>query len=151
MFGAEKHMCQHCGERLKTEIIANKSVEIRVDMGVRTAIRIKANQSDIMIHDKKRREVILIEVCITGQDRLNAVEIEKKGKYDLLGNKLGPRRGIHPVDSSQEEARKHLLRQSIWIPRGRSENDEYNKSERETSTVRVLECDIVPKPMKIEN
>ena len=41
------------------------------------------------MHDKKRREIKLIEVGITGQDRLQTVETEKKRKYDVLANKLG--------------------------------------------------------------
>ncbi|VDN06623.1 unnamed protein product, partial [Thelazia callipaeda] len=48
---------------------------------------------------------------------------------------------MHSIDSSQVDARKHLLRQTIWIPRGRGENDEHNKSERRTNTARVPECD----------
>ena len=71
------------------EIVANENVEIRVDTRVRTAIKIDANRPDIFVHDKKRHEVILIEVGITSQDRLMTVETEKKRKYDLLANKLG--------------------------------------------------------------
>ena len=40
-----------------------------------------------MIHDKKRKEIILIEVGITSQDRLQIVETEKR-KYDVLANEL---------------------------------------------------------------
>lgn len=42
-----------------------------------------------MILDKKRKEIILIEVGITSQDRLQIVETEKKRKYDVLANELG--------------------------------------------------------------
>ena len=71
------------------EIVANENVEIRVDTRVRTGIKIDANRPDILIHDKKRREIILIEIGITSQDRLLTVETEKKRKYDVLANKLG--------------------------------------------------------------
>ena len=39
--------------------------------------------------DKKRREITLIEVGITGQDLLKTVETEKAHKYDLLAGELG--------------------------------------------------------------
>jgi hypothetical protein len=71
------------------EIVANENVEIRIDTRVRTGIKIEANRPDIFILDKKRREIILIEVGITSQDRLHTVETEKKRKYDVLANKLG--------------------------------------------------------------
>ena len=71
------------------EILANENAEIRVDTRVNTGIKIDANRPDIFIHDKKRKEVILIEIGITSQDRLMTVETEKKRKYDVLANKLG--------------------------------------------------------------
>ena len=71
------------------EIVANENVEIRVDTRVRTGIKIGANRPDVFVLDKKRREIILIEVGITSQDRLQTVETEKKRKYDILANKLG--------------------------------------------------------------
>ncbi|VDN02892.1 unnamed protein product [Thelazia callipaeda] len=71
------------------EIVMNENVEIRFDRRVRTAIRIKADRPDIMIHDRKRREVILIEVGITNQEELTAVETGKKRKYDVLASKVG--------------------------------------------------------------
>ncbi|KAI4293372.1 hypothetical protein PAPHI01_2646 [Pancytospora philotis] len=71
------------------EIVSNENVEIRVDTRVRTGIKIDANRSDILVHDEKRCEIILIEVGITSQDRLVTVETEKTRKYDVLANKLG--------------------------------------------------------------
>jgi hypothetical protein len=71
------------------EIVSNENVEIRVDTRVRTGIKIDANRPDILVHDKKRKEIILIEIGITSQDRLQTVETEKKRKYDVLANKLG--------------------------------------------------------------
>ena len=71
------------------EIVANENAEIRVDTRVRTAIKIDANRPDIFLYDKKRREIVLIEIGITSQDRLQTVETEKKRKYDVLANKLG--------------------------------------------------------------
>ena len=59
------------------EIISNENVEIRVDTRVRTSIKIDANRPDMLVHDKKRQEITLIEVGITSQDRLMTVETEK--------------------------------------------------------------------------
>ncbi|VDM97117.1 unnamed protein product [Thelazia callipaeda] len=61
-------------------IVANENVKAKADTRVRTVIKINADRSDIMSHDKKRHEIILIEVGDTGQDRLTAVEIEKRRK-----------------------------------------------------------------------
>lgn len=46
------------------------------------------NRPDIVVHDKKRREAIIIEVGIASQDRLHTVETEERRKYDELVNKL---------------------------------------------------------------
>ncbi|KAI5177416.1 hypothetical protein PAEPH01_2470, partial [Pancytospora epiphaga] len=54
---------------------------------------IQANRPDIFVLDKKRREIILIEVGITSQERLVTVETEKIHKYDVLANKLGQKYG----------------------------------------------------------
>ncbi|KAI5173343.1 hypothetical protein PAEPH01_1904 [Pancytospora epiphaga] len=50
------------------EIVTNKNCKIRVGMQVPTGIKIQANRPDIFMLDKKRREIILIEVGITSQD-----------------------------------------------------------------------------------
>ncbi|TBT97701.1 hypothetical protein CWI37_2123p0010, partial [Hamiltosporidium tvaerminnensis] len=44
---------------------------------------------DILILDKKKNKITLIEVGITSQDSLQIVETEKLRKYDLLANELG--------------------------------------------------------------
>ena len=41
------------------------------------------------MYDKKKREIILIDVGITNQDLLQTTESEKMRKYDLLANELG--------------------------------------------------------------
>jgi len=60
-----------------------------VDTWIKTDIKIQNNKPDIFIHDKKRKEIILIEIGITNQDLLQTVENEKMRKYDLLANELG--------------------------------------------------------------
>ena len=77
------------GSHSVQEIVANENVEIRVDTRIRTSIKLAADRPDIFILDKRRREIVLIEVGITSQDRLQTVETEKTRKYDLLANKLG--------------------------------------------------------------
>ena len=71
------------------EITANADVEIRVDTTVATSTRQSANRPDIIVHDKKRRVITIIEVGITSQDQLTIVENEKKRKYDVLANEMG--------------------------------------------------------------
>jgi hypothetical protein len=53
-----------------------------------TSSKQSANRPDLVIHDKKRKEMI-IEVGITSQDRPQIVENEKRHKYDILANELG--------------------------------------------------------------
>ncbi|KAI5169408.1 hypothetical protein PAEPH01_0683 [Pancytospora epiphaga] len=64
------------------EIVTNENCEIRVDMQIPTGMQIQANYPDIFVLDKKRREIILIKVGITSQDRLVTVETEKMHKYN---------------------------------------------------------------------
>ena len=71
------------------EINANSDVEIRVDTTVVTSTKQSANRPDIVIHDKRRKEITLIEVGITSQDLLQTVENEKSRKYDLLAKEMG--------------------------------------------------------------
>ena len=85
--------CSRMRSHSVQEIVANENVEIRVDTRIRTGIKISANRPDIVVIDKKRREITLIEVGITSQERLQTVETEKKRKYDVLANKLGMEHG----------------------------------------------------------
>ena len=54
-----------------------------------TSTKQSANRPDIVIHDKKKKEIILIEVGITSQDLLQTVENEKARKYDVLAKEMG--------------------------------------------------------------
>lgn len=67
-------------------IVSNANVEIRFDTRVHTDTRIAANRPDIQVWDKKRRQILFIEVGVTNQDRLQLVETEKYRKYDVLAN-----------------------------------------------------------------
>jgi hypothetical protein len=71
------------------EVTANSEVEIRVDTTIATSTKQSANRPDIVVHDKKRKIITLIEIGITSQDQLQIVESEKRRKYDILANELG--------------------------------------------------------------
>ena len=68
--------------------VANEVVRITVDTRVATDIRVQANRPDIVVHDKKRKQITLIEIGITSQSRLQTVEVEKTHKYDLLASEM---------------------------------------------------------------
>ena len=61
-------------------------MEIGVDITVSTTTKQSTNRLDIVIHDKKRKEIIIIEV--TSQDQLEIVENEKAKKYDVLASEI---------------------------------------------------------------
>lgn len=71
------------------EIMENDRAEIRVDTRISTNIKVSHNKPDILVFDKKKKEILIVEVGITNQDRLTIVENEKLRKYDLLANELG--------------------------------------------------------------
>ncbi|WUR03840.1 reverse transcriptase [Vairimorpha necatrix] len=67
----------------------NDRAEIRVDTRISTNIKVTHNKPDILVFDKKKKEILIVEVGITNQDRLTIVENEKLRKFDLLANELG--------------------------------------------------------------
>ncbi len=71
------------------EIMENDNAEIRVDTRISTDIKVSHNKPDILVLDKKRKEILIVEIGITNQDLLTVVENEKLRKYDLLANELG--------------------------------------------------------------
>lgn len=70
-------------------VMSNDNAEIRVDTRVSTDIKVSHNKPDILVIDKNRKEILIVEVGITNQDILTIVENEKLRKYDLLANELG--------------------------------------------------------------
>ena len=71
------------------ETVSGPEATIVVDTRVKTDVKIQHNRPDIIVHDKKRKEIILVEIGITSQDRLQQVETEKQHKYDLLAKEMG--------------------------------------------------------------
>ncbi|KAK1347161.1 hypothetical protein LUQ84_003351 [Hamiltosporidium tvaerminnensis] len=66
----------------------NEYAEIKVDIRMKTDVKIRNNGLVIFILDKKKNKITLIEVGITSQDSLQIVETKKLRKYDLLANDL---------------------------------------------------------------
>ena len=56
------------------EVVANENVEIRVDTRIKTDIKIQHSRPDLFLHDKKRKEITLIEVGTTNLDLLIRVD-----------------------------------------------------------------------------
>lgn len=52
-----------------------------------TKLKISPNRPDLFVY-KKKREIILIEIRITCQDKLQTLETEKMMKYDISTNKI---------------------------------------------------------------
>ena len=69
-------------------VISNERVKIKSDVPILTELRIDNNKPDLMIHDLKTNEILLIEVGITNKDSLSTTEVTKSRKYELLANEL---------------------------------------------------------------
>ena len=69
--------------------MVNKLIEIRVDTTIKTDIKIKYNKLDIVVIDKKSKEILIVEIRVKSIDSLQQEETEKLKKYDLLANELG--------------------------------------------------------------
>ena len=80
--------CRKLRTHSVSEVVANENVEIRVDTRIKTDILIQHNRPDIFVHDKKRKEITLIEIGITNLNLLTQVENEKLRKYDILANEI---------------------------------------------------------------
>ena len=52
------------------ETVANENAEIRVDTRIKTDIKVPNNRPDLFILDKKRNEILLVEVGITNQETI---------------------------------------------------------------------------------
>ena len=57
--------CRKLKTQSASEVVANENAEIRVDTRIKTDILIQHNRPDIFIHDKKRKQITLIEIRIT--------------------------------------------------------------------------------------
>jgi hypothetical protein len=64
-------------------------VHIKIDTPVRTDTYMQHNKPDIVVQDKVKYEIIIVEAGITSQDELQTVEVEKMRKYYKLAKQLG--------------------------------------------------------------
>ena len=71
-----------------TKKIENCYASIITDMPIATDIQVQANRPDIIVYDKIKKEITIIEVGVTSQQNLQTTEITKKRKYDLLAKEL---------------------------------------------------------------
>ena len=69
-------------------VISNQRVRIKSDIPIITETRIDNNKPDLLIHDLKTNVITLVEVGVTNKRSLQAREIEKAHKYELLANEL---------------------------------------------------------------
>ena len=69
-------------------VISNERVRIKSDVAVITDNRIPNNKPDLMIHDLKTNDILLVEVGITSKRILPNTETTKRRKYELLANEL---------------------------------------------------------------
>jgi len=71
------------------EVISNDRVRIKSDRRVITENEnISENKPDLLIHDYKAKEILLIEVGITNKNILPTTETTKGRKYEMLANEL---------------------------------------------------------------
>jgi len=65
-FGYTKRFGLNKNKKLKNykveNVLSNEQVTIKSDVPIHTELRIKENKPDLMIHDKKNKEITLIEV-----------------------------------------------------------------------------------------
>ncbi|MGL5898463.1 MAG: hypothetical protein ACRCZW_02130 [Lactobacillaceae bacterium] len=70
-------------------VVANKFLETRVDITIKTDVRMKYNKPDITVVDKKLKDIVFIGMGVTPIGNPQQVKTEKLRKYDLLANELG--------------------------------------------------------------
>ena len=66
----------------------SETFKILWDFTVQCDRKIEARRPDIVFTDKKKREVVIIDVVIPGDDRVKDKELEKLKKYQLLKNEI---------------------------------------------------------------
>ena len=85
-------LCGKCGlERAKRwyeekpeVVVESENFKILWDFTIQCDRKIEARRPDIVFIDKKKREVVMIDVAIPGDDRVKEKELEKIEKYQLL-------------------------------------------------------------------
>ncbi|XP_040064893.1 uncharacterized protein LOC120838856 [Ixodes scapularis] len=70
------------------KVISNDRVNIKSDVKIETELFLEYNKPDLMIHDRRTKEITLIEVGITNTKILARTELRKSQNYDLLKNEF---------------------------------------------------------------
>lgn len=69
-------------------ITVNTDVRRRLGTTVAFSMKQSVNTPNMAAHDKKKRKIILIEVDIIIQSRLQAMECKKGRRYNVLANEM---------------------------------------------------------------
>jgi hypothetical protein len=72
----------------ETTIDKNRQIEIRTNVSIDLEAVIKHNKPDILIIDKRMREILIVEIGVTNMYKLKEVEEFKKQKYERLAREL---------------------------------------------------------------
>ncbi|XP_040078325.1 uncharacterized protein LOC120850049 [Ixodes scapularis] len=70
------------------KVISNDRIKIKSDIKMETALSLEYNKPDLMIHDRRTKEIPLVEVRITNKIILAKTELRKSRRYDVLKNEL---------------------------------------------------------------
>ena len=89
-------LCGKCGlerasswyEQKPEGVVESENFKILWDFTVQCNWKIEARRPDIVFIDKKKREVVIIDVAIPGDDRVKDKELEKVEKYQLLKDEI---------------------------------------------------------------
>ena len=69
-------------------VVESENFNILWDVTVLCDGKIEARRRDIVVTDKKEREVFIIDVAIPGDDRVKDKELERLEKYQLLKDEI---------------------------------------------------------------
>ena len=101
--------CGKCGleranswyEKKPEGVVQSENLKILWDFTIQCDRKIEARRPDIVFIDKKKREVVMIDVAIPDDDRVKEKELEKVEKYQL---------------SKDEIANVYYMRKVIVVP-----------------------------------
>ena len=90
------HLCGKCGleransryEQKPEGMVESENFKTLWDFTIQCDRKIEARRPDIVFIDQKKREVVMIDVAIPGDDRVKEKELEKIEKYQLLKDEI---------------------------------------------------------------
>ncbi|CAH3130806.1 unnamed protein product, partial [Porites lobata] len=69
-------------------VVESENFKILWNFTVQCDRKIEARRPDVVFIDKKKRQVVIIDVAILGDDRVKDKELEKLEKYQLLKDEI---------------------------------------------------------------